>query len=167
MVLLEAEEVGAEGPPEGASQLATLDTGSEHVPVGSQLARPADTACGASASDGPADSGGPAPVLIQKYSWVDEKAAVKVYINETSNEAAIAAAGDGKCSEVEADFKPRSFTITIKGGDRQCFVLTLRGLHHDVVPEQCKVRVSAGKRITVTLVKRVERPWRELSEKTW
>merc|ERR1712150_63215 len=102
-----------------------------------------------------------------KYSWGDEGGTVKIYITETSNAEAIAAAKDGKGDQVKVDFKARSFTLTVHG-DGQCFMLALRGLFREVIPERCKVRVSQGKRITVTLAKRSEQePWATLAEKTW
>lgn len=104
---------------------------------------------------------------IKKYSWGDEGGTVKIYIMEAANSEAIAAAKDGKGDRVKADFKANSFTLTVQGGG-QCFVLALRGLFREVVPEKCKFRVSEGKKITVTLAKKFEHEtWKALSEKNW
>mmetsp|Transcript_26551 Transcript_26551/g.76457 ORF Transcript_26551/g.76457 Transcript_26551/m.76457 type:complete len:490 (-) Transcript_26551:362-1831(-) len=103
---------------------------------------------------------------IKKYSWGDEGDSVKLYITEAANAEAIAAAKDGKGQQVEADFKQNSFSLTVHG-EKQRFVLVLRGLFRETVPERCKFRVSAGKRITVTLAKKEQVPWTALSEKTW
>mmetsp|Transcript_42632 Transcript_42632/g.127420 ORF Transcript_42632/g.127420 Transcript_42632/m.127420 type:complete len:509 (-) Transcript_42632:241-1767(-) len=104
---------------------------------------------------------------IRKYSWGDEGGTIKIYIMEASNAEAVAAAKDGKGNQVRADFKASSFTLTVHG-DSQCFMLALRGLFREVVPEKCKFRVSEGKKITVTLAKKFEHEaWKVLSEKTW
>eukprot|EP00435_Cladocopium_sp_Y103_P010637 s1714_g2.t1 len=51
-------------------------------------------------------------VPIEKYSWTDEGDVLKVYISESSNPAAIAAAGKSAgCLQV--DFQPRGFTLTL------------------------------------------------------
>jgi len=104
---------------------------------------------------------------IKKYSWGDEGGTVKIYIMEAANADAIAAAKDGKGERVKADFKANSFTLTVQS-DGQSFVLALRGLFREIVPEKCKFRVSEGKKITVTLAKKFEHEaWKVLSEKTW
>eukprot|EP00434_Breviolum_minutum_P009105 symbB.v1.2.008020.t1/scaffold498.1/size458234/12 len=79
---------------------------------------------------------------------------IKVYIIESSNAAAIAAAGDGSQSRLQVDFQQRSFTLTVRPQDGASFQLRLLGLLHQVVPEKCKVRLSPGKRITLSLAKK-------------
>ncbi|CAJ1365454.1 unnamed protein product [Effrenium voratum] len=91
-------------------------------------------------------------VPIDKYSWTDEGAVVKVYVNESANPAAIAAAGDGRGSALQVDFQARGFVLTV--GQSPAFQLRVRGLLQEVLPESCKVRLSAGKRITVSLAKK-------------
>eukprot|EP00931_Biecheleriopsis_adriatica_P116525 TRINITY_DN92160_c0_g1_i1.p1 TRINITY_DN92160_c0_g1~~TRINITY_DN92160_c0_g1_i1.p1 ORF type:complete len:408 (+),score=75.55 TRINITY_DN92160_c0_g1_i1:67-1290(+) len=106
-------------------------------------------------------------VPIQKFSWADEGSNVKVYINESSNPAVLAAAGDGRLGRVDCDFQPRSFSLNVHGEDGSLFELKVRGLLHEVLPEKCKVRVSAGKRITVSLAKKEESAWNALSSRNW
>ena len=93
-------------------------------------------------------------VPIEKYSWTDEGEMIKVYIIESSNAAAIAAAGDGSQSRLQVDFQQRSFTLMVRPQDGASFQLRLLGLLHQVVPEKCKVRLSPGKRITLSLAKK-------------
>jgi len=106
-------------------------------------------------------------ILLDKYQWGDEDKSVKIYINQDKNREAVAAAKEGKHNEVDADFKPTGFSLTIHGDAGKRFVLRCRGLFKEVVPEQCKFRVSAGKRVTVTLAKLEAVPWKVLSVKNW
>ncbi|CAE8603807.1 unnamed protein product [Polarella glacialis] len=109
-----------------------------------------------------------ATVVIQKYSWADEGDCVKVYVSEAANPAVLAAAGDGKQGQLQTDFQARSFSINVtslEGG--ASFELCCRGLVHEVIPEKCKVRVSQGKRISVSLAKKEAQVWSALSAKNW
>ncbi|CAJ1414342.1 unnamed protein product [Effrenium voratum] len=110
---------------------------------------------------------GPAAAIvpIDKYSWTDEGAVVKVYVNESANPAAIAAAGDGRGSALQVEFQARGFVLTV--GQSPAFQLRVRGLLQEVLPESCKVRLSAGKRITVSLAKKEPKPWAALSNRNW
>ncbi|CAL1168882.1 unnamed protein product [Cladocopium goreaui] len=91
-------------------------------------------------------------VPIEKYSWTDEGEVLKVYISESSNPAAVAAAGSAGCL-LSVDFQPRGFTLTVRSDGPQ-FQLRILGLLQEVLPEKCKVRLSVGKRITLSLAKK-------------
>eukprot|EP00439_Symbiodinium_sp_Y106_P034419 s6750_g4.t1 len=107
-------------------------------------------------------------VSIEKYSWTDEGSAVKVYVSESSSPAAVAAAGDGRRPDaLQADFQTRSFLLTVTGADGSKFELRVRGLIEDIIPDRCKVRVSQGKRITITLAKKDYKTWSVLSQRNW
>ncbi|OLQ05248.1 Low-density lipoprotein receptor-related protein 6 [Symbiodinium microadriaticum] len=107
-------------------------------------------------------------VSIEKYSWTDEGSAVKVYVSESSSPAAVAAAGDGRRPDaLKADFQTRSFLLTVTGTDGSKFELRVRGLMEDIIPDRCKVRVSQGKRITITLAKKDYKTWSVLSQRNW
>ncbi|CAK8990902.1 Low-density lipoprotein receptor-related protein 5 (LRP-5) (Low-density lipoprotein receptor-related protein 7) (LRP-7) [Durusdinium trenchii] len=104
-------------------------------------------------------------VAIEKYSWADEGAIVKVYISASSNPCALAARGE-ECLEV--DFQARGFTLTVRPGNGPDFQLKARGLLQEVVPEKCKVRLSTGKRITLSLAKKDPLvTWSALSNRNW
>lgn len=104
-------------------------------------------------------------VPITKYSWTNEDSAVKVYISESANSAALAAAASGF---LDTDFQERSFRLTVEGTDAARFELRIRGLLHEIQPEKCKARVSVGKRITVSLAKKdTKQTWKALSNRNW
>eukprot|EP00930_Biecheleria_cincta_P002723 TRINITY_DN103714_c0_g1_i1.p1 TRINITY_DN103714_c0_g1~~TRINITY_DN103714_c0_g1_i1.p1 ORF type:complete len:401 (+),score=91.83 TRINITY_DN103714_c0_g1_i1:51-1253(+) len=104
-------------------------------------------------------------VPITKYSWTDEDSAVKVYISESANPAALAAAASGS---MDTDFQEKSFRLTVEGKDGARFELRIRGLLHEILPEKCKARVSIGKRITVSLAKKDgKQTWKALSNRNW
>uniref|UniRef100_A0A7S1MBQ9 CS domain-containing protein n=1 Tax=Alexandrium catenella TaxID=2925 RepID=A0A7S1MBQ9_ALECA len=90
---------------------------------------------------------------IANYSWVDDsRKLVKIYITSDEDPLALAAAGSEKDSHVEAEFKQQSLKITVKGKSAT-HVLEVEELEHGIVPDECKVKVSAGKKISVTLRK--------------
>lgn len=110
-------------------------------------------------------SGGIANVVrIDKYTWADDGKAVKVFIEAEQDPRALKAAGDGRSGKVDATFQEGAFRLTVTDETRT-FVLNVPKLHREIAPQECKVRVSEGKRITVTLKKREpEWTWFALAE---
>eukprot|EP00928_Gymnodinium_smaydae_P016678 TRINITY_DN16298_c0_g1_i1.p2 TRINITY_DN16298_c0_g1~~TRINITY_DN16298_c0_g1_i1.p2 ORF type:complete len:239 (+),score=63.14 TRINITY_DN16298_c0_g1_i1:65-781(+) len=99
---------------------------------------------------------------IVQFAWADEGDFVCVYVSAEGESEALAAARDGKSGEVEVRFEPRFAELRVKGSSK-VYALALRDLEGDIVPEQCKHRVSAGKRITLKLRKAKELKWTRLT----
>eukprot|EP00928_Gymnodinium_smaydae_P016679 TRINITY_DN16298_c0_g1_i2.p2 TRINITY_DN16298_c0_g1~~TRINITY_DN16298_c0_g1_i2.p2 ORF type:complete len:254 (+),score=68.82 TRINITY_DN16298_c0_g1_i2:65-826(+) len=102
------------------------------------------------------------PQAIVQFAWADEGDFVCVYVSAEGESEALAAARDGKSGEVEVRFEPRFAELRVKGSSK-VYALALRDLEGDIVPEQCKHRVSAGKRITLKLRKAKELKWTRLT----
>eukprot|EP00929_Paragymnodinium_shiwhaense_P037519 TRINITY_DN19979_c0_g1_i1.p1 TRINITY_DN19979_c0_g1~~TRINITY_DN19979_c0_g1_i1.p1 ORF type:complete len:292 (-),score=98.79 TRINITY_DN19979_c0_g1_i1:119-994(-) len=116
----------------------------------------------ASSSPGATDIAKDIPVkAIQKYSWADEGDFVCVYVGAEGEADAIAAAKDGKNDEVQVNFEARAAELRITSGPK-VFALLLRELEKEIVPEESKMRVSAGKRITLKLKKKRGVLWTRL-----
>jgi len=93
---------------------------------------------------------------IQNYSWVDEsRRQVKIYIDAESDPLAVAAAGAGEASRVQPVFQASSLRVDIIG-ENATSTLAIKELEHTIIPEECKVKVSVGKRITISLRKEKE-----------
>ncbi|CAJ1343170.1 unnamed protein product [Effrenium voratum] len=73
---------------------------------------------------------------ILNYAWGDEKEAVKLYVSAEAEPEALGAAQD--------------------------WVLDLDRLYYEIIPEECKFRVSENKRITLTLKKKEAYAWLKL-----
>lgn len=114
----------------------------------------------AAAAEGAAADAVPA-VSIAKYSWADEGDFVCIYISADDETGAIEAAGDGKADQVKTTFDTKSVQLRISSECRH-FALCLRNLENEIVPEECKHRVSAGKRVTLKLRKRRPTTWTRL-----
>lgn len=105
----------------------------------------------------------PAPShVISKYAWADEGDFVCIYISAEGEPEAVAAAGDGKNGQVQVDFDSKSVELRVQGGSPKQFALVLRNLEYELSPEDCKHRVSAGKRVTLKLKKRRQVTWTRL-----
>mmetsp|Transcript_15433 Transcript_15433/g.46302 ORF Transcript_15433/g.46302 Transcript_15433/m.46302 type:complete len:282 (-) Transcript_15433:117-962(-) len=98
---------------------------------------------------------------ISHYAWGDEKDFVKIYVSADAEKEVIAAAGDGKSSQVEVKWLPRSLKLQVHG-EKFDHVLELERIYYEVVPEECKFRVSEGKRITLSLKKKENFTWLKL-----
>ncbi|CAE8582713.1 unnamed protein product [Polarella glacialis] len=98
---------------------------------------------------------------MAKYSWADEGEFVCIYISVEGEPEAVQAAGDGKAGQVQVDFGQRSVDLQILGSERE-FRLAFRELEGEIVPEECKNRVSAGKRVTLKLKKKNQVTWTRL-----
>mmetsp|Transcript_25594 Transcript_25594/g.72068 ORF Transcript_25594/g.72068 Transcript_25594/m.72068 type:complete len:269 (+) Transcript_25594:64-870(+) len=93
---------------------------------------------------------------LKNYSWNDEsRCTVKLYISAEGEPEALAAARGSKDGRVQADFKEQSLEVRILG-ENVTYILAINELEHRVVPEECKVKVVAGKRIAITLRKEKE-----------
>ena len=95
------------------------------------------------------------------YAWGDEQAAVKVYISADAEPEALAAAGDGNAGEVEVSFQPKALKLRVHA-EKLDWVLELDPLYYEILPEECKFRVSASKRITLTIKKKEAYTWLKL-----
>lgn len=100
-------------------------------------------------------------VAIAKYSWADEGDFVCIYISQEDEADALAAAKDGKGGEVTVNFDSKSAELTIRG-DSRTYSLAFRSLENDIIPEESKHRVSAGKRVTLKLKKKRQVTWTRL-----
>lgn len=98
---------------------------------------------------------------ILNYAWGDEQAAVKVYISADAEPEALAAAGDGNAGEVEVSFQPKALKLRVHA-EKLDWVLELDPLYYEILPEECKFRVSASKRITLTIKKKEAYTWLKL-----
>lgn len=93
---------------------------------------------------------------ITNYSWVDEsRRFVKIYITAEGEPAVVKAAGTAEQPLVQAEFKEQRLMVTIPG-ETATHVLAIDDLEHKIVPAECKVKVSAGKRLSVALKKAEE-----------
>jgi len=116
-----------------------------------------------SADDAPATgyAGSKVSRPISKYSWADEGEFVWIYISAEGEPEAIEAAGDGKSNQVEVSFEQKSVDLRISGSTID-YALRLPQLEAEIVPEECKHRVSAGKRITLKMKKKRSGTWSRL-----
>ena len=98
---------------------------------------------------------------ITKYSWLDEKKKVKIYIDLS----------DGlfqskNITENMIDFKvdETSLNIVIVDEDSNSYQLQIKKLYDKVEPEKCKFQIS-GSKLKIYLQKWIETKWRELAAK--
>jgi len=100
-------------------------------------------------------------MAIAKYSWADEGDFVCIYVSQEDEADAITAAKDGKSGEVVVNFDAKSVELTIHGQSRN-YSLAFRTLENEIVPDESKHRVSAGKRVTLKLKKKRQITWTRL-----
>jgi len=98
---------------------------------------------------------------ISKYSWADEGDFVCIYISADGEPEAIEAAGDGKSGQVAVEFGHKSVELRIAAASKT-YALIIRQLENEISPEECKHRVSAGKRVTLKLRKKRTLAWTRL-----
>jgi len=101
-------------------------------------------------------------IAINKYSWADEGDFVCIYISQEDEGDAIAAAKDGKSGEVVVNFAAKSVELIIHAETKR-FSLAFRELENEIVPDDSKHRVSAGKRVTLKLKKKRSVTWTRLA----
>lgn len=100
-------------------------------------------------------------VAITKYSWADEGDFVCIYVMHEDETDAIAAAKDGKNGEVTVNFEAKLAELTIHGESRD-YSLVFRSLENEIVPEESKHRVSAGKKVMLKFRKKRQVTWTRL-----
>lgn len=93
-------------------------------------------------------------VGITKFAWADEGKFVKVYV-DAEGEPEVIAGATAAAQNVRCDFQEESFRLTVDGATTsKRFVLHVNGTDQAIVPGESKFRVSAGKRITISLKKK-------------
>ena len=92
---------------------------------------------------------------IAKYSWLDEDAKVKIYIDLSQFPTQITK------EMVEVKFEDYVVDIKVVDEDGTQHVLNLSKLHEKIMPDKCSFRHS-DKRISITLKKWLETSWSEL-----
>ena len=95
---------------------------------------------------------------IKSYAWGDEKEAVKLYVSAEAEEEALQAAQD---DNVEVSFEARALKLKVHA-EKVDWILDLEPLYYEVVPSDCRFRVSRNKRITITLKKKEAYTWLKL-----
>lgn len=98
---------------------------------------------------------------ICNYAWGDEKDVVKVYISADAEPEAVKAAGDGKNGQLDVRWQSRSLKLRVHG-EKFDYVLELERVYYEIIPEECKFRVSQNKRITLSLKKKENFTWLKL-----
>jgi len=101
--------------------------------------------------------------VIEKYSWADEGDFICIYVSGEGESEALLAAKDGKNNEVEVNFDSKSFELLIHGEKRR-FALAVPVLENEILPEDSKFRVSAGKRVTLKMKKKKKVTWTRLAK---
>ena len=93
---------------------------------------------------------------IAKYSWLDEDAKVKIYIDLEQFPTQITKA------MVDVQFGEYSCTIKVVDETGSHHLLSLDKLNEKIEPEKSTWRFSEGKRISVTFKKWLETSWSKL-----
>merc|ERR1712032_1652579 len=88
-------------------------------------------------------------VRITKYTWANDGKNIKVFIEAAEEPRAVEAAWLRNHSNVKIDFTDSGFSMMVPDEGRS-FVLNIPNLHKEIVPRESKVRVSQGKKITVS-----------------
>jgi len=98
---------------------------------------------------------------MKNYAWGDEKEFVKIYISKEGEPEALTDAGDGKNGQVEVKWLPKALRLKIHGAQLD-HVFLVDKIYYEIVPEECKWRVSENKRITLSLKKKENFTWLKL-----
>lgn len=98
---------------------------------------------------------------IHAYSWGDEKEFIKIYVSFDMEPDAVGAAADGKGGQVEVKWLPKYLKMKIHG-EKYDYVLELERIYYEIIPEECKFRVSQNKRVTLSLKKKEKFTWLKL-----
>mmetsp|Transcript_84389 Transcript_84389/g.149242 ORF Transcript_84389/g.149242 Transcript_84389/m.149242 type:complete len:672 (-) Transcript_84389:202-2217(-) len=99
--------------------------------------------------------------VISQYSWADEGDIVCLYISVEGDPEAVRAAGSGKNGQIDVSYDIRGVELRVKGEDKD-YCLKLPNLANEIVADECKHRVSAGKRLTLKLKKKRKGTWTTL-----
>mmetsp|Transcript_59570 Transcript_59570/g.94229 ORF Transcript_59570/g.94229 Transcript_59570/m.94229 type:complete len:253 (+) Transcript_59570:65-823(+) len=102
----------------------------------------------------------PAPKALTHYSWADEGDFVCIYVSAEGEPEAVEAAKGG---DVKVQFEPRSAELRISKDSKE-YALSLRQLEGEIVPDESKHRVSAGKRVTLKMKKKRTVTWTRLQQ---
>ncbi|CAK9104176.1 unnamed protein product [Durusdinium trenchii] len=97
---------------------------------------------------------------LTHYSWADEGDFVCIYVSAEGEPEAIEAAKDG---DVKVQFEARSAELRISKDSKE-YALSLRQLEGEIVPDESKHRVSAGKRVTLKMKKKRTVTWTRLQQ---
>lgn len=89
---------------------------------------------------------------INRYSWADEGRNVKIYVSAEGEPDAVSAASAGGDSAIQTEFAQKSFQLAVTG-EKAKYVLAMDDLEQPIIAAESRVRVSAGKRITISLRK--------------
>jgi len=98
---------------------------------------------------------------ISNYAWGDEKEVVKIYISADSEPEIVGLAKDGKSGEVQVKWESKRLKLRVHA-EKLDYVLELERLYYEIMPGDCKFRVSPNKRITLTLKKKDAHTWLKL-----
>ena len=98
----------------------------------------------------------PKMIAIKKYSWNDEDAKVKVYIELDQFPCNITK------DMIEVAFDEYACNVVIKDAEGQIYKLTLSKLHEKIEIDKSSWRFSEGKRISITFKKWLETKWTAL-----
>ena len=103
----------------------------------------------------------PVSKKITKYSWLDEKKKVKIYMDLTQD-----LFKNKVITEKMIDFKvdETSLNIVVVDEESNCYEFQVKKLYDKVEPEKCKVQVTKDK-IKIILQKWIETKWRDLAAK--
>ena len=98
---------------------------------------------------------------ITKYSWIDEKKKVKIYIDLNQD-----LFKDKVVTESTLDFKIEETFLNLIVVDEEsiCYEFQIKKLYDKIEPEKCKAQVTKDK-IKITLHKWIETKWKDLSAK--
>mmetsp|Transcript_29468 Transcript_29468/g.33755 ORF Transcript_29468/g.33755 Transcript_29468/m.33755 type:complete len:191 (-) Transcript_29468:42-614(-) len=97
---------------------------------------------------------------ITKYSWNDEKAKVKIYIDLED----ILESKDITENNIDFKVEETSLAFSIIDHDSNIFLFEVKKLYDKVEPEKCKYIISKDK-IKIILHKWIETKWKELAAK--
>ncbi|KAF4660362.1 hypothetical protein FOL47_007196 [Perkinsus chesapeaki] len=96
---------------------------------------------------------------VKQYSWFDDEDKVKVYTEDPQLLKAL----EDDAVEVHSKFTSTGFDLWADTSDDWRVILSVPMLNAEIVPEECKHRVTRGKRVSITLKKKnVHRTWYNL-----
>jgi hypothetical protein len=99
---------------------------------------------------------------IEKYSWCDDDSKVRVYIDDPHILPHIVE----NDSNVSCKFNHRSLIVEVNASNVHRFAFDIHELNEEIDPISSSFKVSPGKRITITMVKKnPETKWYSLKRK--
>lgn len=97
---------------------------------------------------------------IEKYSWLDDGNKVRVYVDDPNILPLIA----DSMEAVSCSFDVRSMCLEVQQSASVLFCLDIPSLTEEIDPQESSFKVSLGKRVTVTLVKKNDQKWFSLKK---